>query len=121
MKNKTTAEIKDSFKAAQEANDIELELPINLDRSLQSIGKEAFVEVLFPALRQNLDVTAAELSKSNETYAGYAIQAQTSRLSTAKRIFRNGLEGEALQIIIDSPRLDADLKKKAADLKRGFC
>ncbi|HZY25364.1 MAG TPA: hypothetical protein VFE71_06020 [Bacteroidales bacterium] len=89
----------------------EEEKGINLEKWLKSIGKEAYVEILFPALSEDISMTSEEISKRYPKYAEF--ETQSSRLSTAKSIFKHGLQFEALEIIADSKRLKADLITKA--------
>ena len=90
----------------------EVELDNNLERWLQSIGKETFVEILLPALLANKDATIEEIAREYPKFATY--KTQKSRHSTARSIiFNDGLVVEALQIIIDSSRLDKNLIDKA--------
>jgi hypothetical protein len=84
---------------------------IDLDRWLKRIGKATFVEILFPALRNNINVTYNEIAEKYPKYENY--KSQQARLSTAKSIFHNSLELKALQIIAASSRLDAKVVEKA--------
>ena len=84
---------------------------IDLDKWLKSIGKATFVEILFPALRDNINVTYKEIAEKYPKYENY--KSQQARLSTARSIFHNGLESKALQIIAGSSRLDANVVEKA--------
>ena len=84
---------------------------IDLDKWLKSIGKATFVEILFPALRDNINVTYKEIAEKYPKYENY--KSQQARLSTARSIFHNGLELKALQIIAGSSRLDANVVEKA--------
>ena len=84
---------------------------IDLDKWLKSIGKATFVEILFPALRDNINVTYKEIAENYPKYENY--KSQQARLSTARSIFHNGLESKALQIIAGSSRLDANVVEKA--------
>jgi hypothetical protein len=108
QKKKKVAKEQNTKKSKLKTNvDVEIqdeteELPINLDNWLKSLGKMAFVEVFYPALKENINITKNELASVNEKFASWKTQARTNRLSTAKSIFKNGLEKEALQIIVDS-------------------
>ena len=84
---------------------------MNLEKLLKSIGKATFVEILYPALRNNINVSYKEIAKKYPKYETY--KSQQSRLSIAKSIFHHGLELEALQIIADSARIDKQVVDKA--------
>jgi hypothetical protein len=88
---------------------------IDLDRKLQSIGKEVFVGILYPEILKNSNVGYSDIAARYERYASYSEDTQKSRLSTAKSIFRDGLQDEALQNIVDSKRLDESIRQKAND------
>ncbi len=76
---------------------------IDLDKWLKSIGKAAFVEILYPSLTDDINVSYKEISEKYPKYENY--KTQQARLSTARSIFRNRLEMKALQIIAESSRL----------------
>lgn len=84
---------------------------IDLDNWLKSIGKAAFVEILFPSLKNNINVTYKEIAEKYPQYENY--KSQQARLSTARSIFHNGLELKALQIIVGSSRLAPNVVEKA--------
>ncbi len=84
-----------------------------LDKWLKSIGKEVFVEILYPEININPNISYIEIAQKYEQYSLFSLNSQKSRISTAKSIFRNGLENEALQIIIDSSKLNDNVREKA--------
>lgn len=84
---------------------------IDLDKWLKSIGKATFMEILFPVLSDNINVTYKEIAEKYPKYENY--KSQQARLSTARSIFHNGIELKALQIIAGSSRLDANVVEKA--------
>ena len=102
--------IKPSKKKSDDNENME-ELPVKLDDWLKSLGKKAFVEVFYPALKENINITKEELATKNDLFASW--KTQENRLSIAKSIFKNGLQGEALQIIIDSNNVDSEVRKNA--------
>ena len=110
-KTKSTIKNKVQSNTYSTINESEEESEIELDKWLKSIGKAAYVEILFPSLRENINVTCMEIAKKYPKYANYTTQMK--RLSTAKSIFQNGLELEALQIIADSPKLEPSVIEKA--------
>ena len=77
---------------------------VNLEKNLKSVGKEVFVEILYPALLNDLNVAAEEIAIQNVKFNNF--KSQKTRLSTARSIFRKGLEIEALNIISNSTKLD---------------
>lgn len=86
--------------------------------TLRSIGKRVFVEYLYPELDRNMDITESELSEKYEEYAGFSDNARKSRLSSAKSIFRKGLEKEALRIICLSSNVPPAIRRKAESYLR---
>lgn len=81
--------------------------------TLRSIGKRVFVEYLYPELKRNMEITESELSEKYEEYAGFSDNARRSRLSSAKGIFRRGLEKEALRVICLSSNVPSPVRSKA--------
>lgn len=81
--------------------------------ALRSIGKRVFVEYLYPELKRNMEITESELSEKYEEYAGFSDNARRSRLSSAKSIFRRGLEKEALRVICLSSNVPSLVRSKA--------
>jgi hypothetical protein len=84
---------------------------IDLDKWLKRIGKAAFVEILYPSLMDDINVSYKEISEKYPKYENY--KSQQARLSTARSIFHNGLEMKALQIIAGSSRLSPNVVEKA--------
>jgi hypothetical protein len=81
----------------------------DLNRLLVSIGKEVFVDY-FDAFANsalsNADVAARLPSK-------YTPQSRASRTAHARRVMREGLASEALEIITESNRLDDRIVNRA--------
>lgn len=115
--NKNVVKGKKQLKTVSDNNSIikeEVEeLDNKLEKWLKSIGKEVFIEILYPALQENRAVTKEEIAKTYQKFSTYTSNSQNSRLSTGRSIFDKGLECEALQIIIDSSRLDSNVSVKA--------
>lgn len=86
-----------------------------IEITLKSVGKRVFVEYLYPELTRSMDLTESELSEKYEEYAGFSDNARRSRLSSAKSIFRRGLEREALKIICSSCNVPSSVRSKAQD------
>ena len=111
IKTKSIVKNKDQSNTSSTINDSEEESEIALDEWLKSIGKTAFVEILFPSLKENVNVSYKEIAKKYPKFASY--KTQKNRLATAKSIFQNGLEMEALQIIAHSSKLNPNVIEKA--------
>jgi hypothetical protein len=84
-------------------------LPTRIERLLNSVGKEVFVRY-FDHFQ--------DFSRSNEEVAAflpekYTLQSRRSRTSTARRIVREGLSRDALELISSSDRLDPETMSKA--------
>ncbi|MHC5353975.1 hypothetical protein ACYSNX_07300 [Myroides sp. LJL115] len=83
--------------------DVDEDLALDkLLKSLRSIGMKAFKHGLYPALNANINATIEDVAIYFPDYSDYSLNSQKSRLSTAKSIFKNGLEDEALSIISNS-------------------
>lgn len=89
-----------------------------VETTLRSIGKRVFVEYLYPELKKNIDITESELSEKYEEYASFSDNARRSRLSSAKSIFRRGLEEKALGVIISSSNVPLYVRNKAQNYLR---
>ena len=86
---------------------------LDLDRKLQSVGKDVFVTILYPEILSNPNVTYEKLADSYPRYGSFSVNSQKSRLSSAKSIFTAGLELEALKIVIDSKKVDEKVRREA--------
>lgn len=82
---------------------------------LQSCGMKSFVKYLFPALSKDMYVTVLEMSRIYPEYNSFSANAQNSKLSKAKTIFKNDWEYDALEIIANS-RADIKTRLKAKEL-----
>ena len=85
-----------------------------LQRSLQSIGKECFVkyfEEFSDSSKSNEDLI--ELLMSNE---GYTESGCKTRVSQSRRIIRSGRARDALRIIAGSGRVPDRVSKRASTL-----
>lgn len=91
----------------RQISDLEL---IVLNKKLCSIGKTVFVKYLYPELRRNLDISELELSEKYPSYANFTDNGRKTRLSSSRSIFKNGLEKEALRIIVSSQNLPSEIK-----------
>ena len=87
--------------------DIEIKTIVN------RIGREAFITIFYPEIKFNSEITSNEISLKYSDRK-YTHKSWNSRTSKSKRLFREGLEKEALKYIIESSgKLDADIVKKA--------
>lgn len=77
------------------------------------IGREAFITIFYPEIKLNPEITSNEISLKYSDRQ-YTDKSWNSRTSKSKRLFREGLEKEALRYIIESSeKLDSDVFKKA--------
>jgi hypothetical protein len=88
-------------------------MPISdLYRLLGSIGKGVFVRYYHEFANSALtNQEIVELLPSE-----YTLKSRRTRTSGARRIFREGLEKDALRLIINSDRLDNDIVEQAKEL-----
>lgn len=84
-----------------------------LERYLQSVGKSVFVEIMYPELRKNMDIDYEYLARKYKQYSEYTDNAQRSRLSTSKTIFRNGWQYDALEIVRGSSNVETRIRTLA--------
>ncbi|MBO7494469.1 MAG: hypothetical protein J6T87_10040 [Bacteroidales bacterium] len=80
---------------------LDLEI-IEIESLLKKIGKSVFVEILYPEIIKNDNVSWQELSDKYALYAKFTDNSKRSRLSSARRIVRNGWGKRALEIISES-------------------
>lgn len=87
-----------------------------LKRLLITIGMKAYVEILFPALVRDKNISVMELCYKYPDFNKYTPAAQNTRGSKARKIFENGWELEALRTIALSSRVDSCVRAKAQEL-----
>ena len=75
----------------------------DLDRLIRSIGKSTFVRFY----EQFRDPSLSNLEIVEMLPAEYTLKSRWSRTTKARRILREGLEDDALQMIAASDRVDA--------------
>jgi len=95
-------------------------VPVDYDelkRLLRAIGMKAYVEILFPAMMKNRDISVAELCQKYPEFNNYTPAAQNTRRSKARKIFDNGWQFDALDAIIMSSRTAPNVRTKAQVLK----
>lgn len=84
----------------------------DLVRLLTSIGKSTFVR--YYEEFNNPNISNQEMVEMLP--AEYTLKSRNSRTSKARRIFREGLEEDALTLIMDSSHVDADTANRAREL-----
>lgn len=72
---------------------------------LQKSGKEVFLNILYPELIRDKNVTIEEISNKYPRYASFSIDSQRTRLRKAKKIFELNKQKEAMHIILLSNKL----------------
>ena len=80
-----------------------------LESALKSIGKRSFVEDY--EVYSNKNITSTR--KVEILTEKYSKNGSTIRVSFAEEIFKNNMQKEALNIIINSPRISNEVKKLA--------
>ena len=89
-------------------------MPTDLIRLINSVGKSTFVrfyEEFRNASLAHQDVVALLPQE-------YTLKSRHSRTTHARRIFREGLEEEALEIIAHAQGVDAETASRAGELLR---
>lgn len=86
---------------------------MDLIRLLNSVGKEIFVNYYYDFKNQNINTKEFAIKLLEENPRANSLNAQNTRISKARKIFENGLEKDALKIIINSKKLNDAVKKKA--------
>lgn len=89
---------------------------MNLVRSLNSIGKECFIKYFEDF--SDLSISKEYLINLISTRENYKITATRTRVNNARNIFKHGFEERALDLIIDSNKLDEYIRNKAELIKR---
>jgi len=90
-----------------------------LKRVLNSIGKGCFIKYFeeFKDPSNSKEKLIEQISSTEKYDEG----ATLTRVNSARRIFKYGMENEALDLIINSKRIEFDVKQKAISYKdKGF-
>ena len=87
-------------------------MPTDLNRLLASIGKSTFIRYF----DQFQDETISNQEMVERLPASYTLKSRWSRTTKARRIFRERLEDEALDIIINSDHVDPETWERARQL-----
>lgn len=81
---------------------------------LGKIGKDVFINILYPELRGNGEVAVGEIAAKYPRFSTFTPASQRTRLSNAKRIMADKkMIKEALDIIMASKRLEQECKNRA--------
>jgi hypothetical protein len=85
---------------------------IEIESLLKKIGKSVFVEILYPEIIKNDNVSWQELSDKYALYAKFTDNSKRSRLSNARKIVRKGWSKRALEIVSES-NIESSVKEHA--------
>lgn len=88
-----------------------------LKRLLIAIGMKAYVEILFPAMIRDREISVTELCQKYPDFNRYTLKAQNTRRSKTRKIFDNGWQFEALKSISLSSRTAPKVREKALELE----
>lgn len=80
---------------------------MDLIRTLNSVGKSTFVKYYYYFKNESRDVCIAAFSEN------YTDKAKSTRTGHAHRIFREGMQKDALNLIINSTRVDIETITRA--------
>lgn len=88
---------------------------IKIKKLLNDVGADTFVSILYPALKENLNLDYEDIGKMYPRYKTYSENSQKSRLNKAKSILKNGLLRDVLEQISISTKLDYKIKTSASE------
>jgi hypothetical protein len=88
--------------------------PSDTGALLKAIGMGVFVEYYYLFKNPSLSVFEIVDRLPNE----YTLNSRRTRASKARRIFRDGLEIDALRMIVDSERADPAAVRLASEIRR---
>ncbi len=83
---------------------------MDLNRTLNSIGKSTFVKYYFSFKIMSCEECIAQFEED------YTDKAKRTRTTHAQRIFRENKQLEALDIIIQSNRVDSNTRNRAKEI-----
>lgn len=83
-----------------------------LENILNRVGKRTFIKYYYDFKNLN-DLEQSDKTVVEKIEENYTLKSKISRTSKAKRIFREGLEINALETIINSPKVDVCIIEKA--------
>lgn len=85
---------------------------MDLDRTLKSIGKSTFVKYYFNFKNESRDSCIIAFTEN------YSDNSKASRTSSSQSIFREGVQKDALRLIINSERVDKETVARAREILR---
>ena len=85
----------------------------DIDKLLKKIGKEVFIEILYPLLVKNKDIDIEGVARNNKRFAAFTKSSQRTRISNAKRLFLQYGVKDILYVIINSKRVDEGARQFA--------
>lgn len=88
-----------------------------LKHLLRAIGMKAYVEILFPAMAKDRQISVTELCHKYPEFNRYTPAAQNTRRSKAQKIWDNGWQVDALKLISISSHTDPTTRIKAQELE----
>ncbi len=90
----------------------------DVEKILRSIGKKAFIEC-YDIFKESRDNPNANIVSLMQRYGGANNEfSARTKASIGKKLFKEGLEVEALKNIIDSSKVEESIKNKALLLLR---
>lgn len=90
-----------------------------VDRALNSVGKQCFVEH-YDQFKTCTDKQALADALLRDNPRASSRSAQMTRINAAQWIFENGLEREALDLILHAARIPAQTVEKARRLREAL-
>ena len=88
-------------------------------RALNSVGKQCFVKY-YDRFKTCTDKQALAEALLRDNPRASSLSAQLTRINAAQWIFENGLEFEALDLILRSARIDVPTAEKARKLRESI-
>ena len=90
-----------------------------VSRALNSVGKQCFVKY-YDRFQICTDKQALAEALLRDNPRASSLSAQLTRIRAAQWIFENGLEREALDLVLQSARIDAQTAEKARRLRESI-
>ncbi|HHW57744.1 MAG TPA: hypothetical protein GXX15_08795 [Clostridia bacterium] len=88
---------------------------MDLIRTLNSVGKSTFVKYYYNFKNESREACIAAFTED------YTDKSKSTRTSYAQRIFREGRQKDALQLIINSNRVDDKTIARAREILKSEC
>ena len=83
---------------------------MDLVRTLNSVGKSTFIKYYYNFKNNSREACIMQFEEP------FTDKAKLTRTGHAQRIFREGMNIEALKIIVDSVRVDDEMRKRAKEI-----